>query len=271
MQFKFIKAGYCSNIERITLKGGSMKKVKFPAMSLFIKSDKFNILFDTGYSSSFEEETKKLPYSIYAKTTPHVVLENEFVKNNVNESIDYIFISHFHADHIAGLRDFKNSKFICSRIEYEFLKDKKGISALVKGFIPKLLPDDFENRVVFIEDKKLIDNPIKNSVFTKVYDLFGDRKLLAVKLDGHSIGQYGLIINDKKKMFLIADATCSTKAYKERIYPSSIMGLIHHNFKEYKKTIDKLNKFYKEVEEDVLIIPTHDMELLEQIIASENI
>lgn len=266
MKIKFLKCGYCKNIERVELNNGKFKQKEFYALSAFINHKNGNFLFDTGYSSHFKEATKKFPYSLYAKVTPHYVKQEDYLINQLNEEIDYIFISHFHADHIAGIKDFENSKIICSKKEYYYLKNKKGFSALKNGFLPDLLPNNFEERAIFIEDFKEIEFPIKNSGFKKGYDIFNDKSLIAISLFGHTIGQYGLFINGEKKYFLISDAVWNSKAFINKIYPSKITKLIKYDYKEYIKTIEKLNIFYNETKDFITIVPTHDTKLIDKLI-----
>lgn len=68
------------------------------------------------------------------------------------EAVRYVVLSHFHADHTAGLRDFPNASILYKRGEYTAIKDL-GLLALVKaGCLPGLLLDDFEERSPLIDE-----------------------------------------------------------------------------------------------------------------------
>jgi glyoxylase-like metal-dependent hydrolase (beta-lactamase superfamily II) len=269
--FRLFSAGYCTNFERITLKSGKFKSIKFPANFALIKHPSEGyILFDTGYSQHFIEETKKFPFNIYKMLTPVYFNEDESAYNQIiNKGIDpeeikYIIISHFHADHIAGLKDFKNCKFICFNKAYYEIKDKTGISALKNAFIPNLLPTDFEKRVIFIDMKQPFYIGNEYSPLTFAYDVFSDRSILAVELTGHAVGQMGIIFeNNNNKIFLCADACWSSKAYKDNIPPSSITKLINPKQREYIRNLKKLHMLYKN-NNDIKIIPSHCTEALDE-------
>ncbi|MEL7400112.1 MAG: MBL fold metallo-hydrolase, partial [Pseudomonadota bacterium] len=67
----FLKAGYCTHPEAITLKGGRWNNIQFPDLFVLIQHPTVgNILYDTGYSESFFQATKSFPNRFYALLTP---------------------------------------------------------------------------------------------------------------------------------------------------------------------------------------------------------
>lgn len=268
-KLEIFKAGYCTHKEKIALKNGSLREVKFPAMFALIEHPKEGyVLFDTGYASLFEKETKKFPYNIYAKITPVFFEEEESALNQVKKigvdpkEIKKIFISHFHADHIAGLKEFPEAHFICSKRAYKSIENEKGFSALVKAYIPDLLPNNFDEKVTFIEESKryIPENETEKDLentFGKLYDVFGDGSFVSMDLSGHAEGQFGLFLkNEKEYSFLVADAVWRSKSYKENIKPLFPAKIIMSDSKEYKENFEKIVKFYK-MQPDVFIIPSH--------------
>lgn len=69
----------------------------------------------------------------------------------VNRDIHGLILSHFHADHIAGLRDFSDLTFICSGDGWHKTRELRGVAALRQAFIPGLIPENFESSLQFIE------------------------------------------------------------------------------------------------------------------------
>ena len=257
IEYKIFKTGYCFQNELCTILKGKNIKTKFYAMSTLIKHTDYGyILFDTGYSKRFYEATKKFPYSIYAKITPAVINEKDSIMSQLekagisSDEIKYIIISHFHADHIAGLKDFKNAKFLCFESAYKNIENKKGLCALKEGFLPDLIPDDFKNRVEFIKNKK---NSDKYELFGEIYDIFGDESVIGIDLSGHAKGQLGIIVNDT---FFVSDACWYSKAYRENTPPPLWVRLLLGKNKEYLKTLNKIHLFYKNHPE-FKIIPSH--------------
>jgi len=262
------QGGYCRQLERISNKNGAFKMIKFPALFFLLNHpEKGYILFDTGYSHHFMDAVKKFPNIIYSLLTPVSFKEensalSQLEKRGIRaEDIRYVFISHFHADHIAGLSDFKKATFICSKKAYESIQGKKGFSALRQAFIPELIPADFYSRVQFIEDSQLL-NPKTNllndfcSIFGDVYDLFGDNVFLSVDLTGHASGQYGLLFNGEKPTFFIADACWNKDCYRRKSFPSRLAHLIMNDPEMYKTNVDKIHQFYT-LYPEMEIIPSH--------------
>ncbi|MDN4494849.1 MBL fold metallo-hydrolase [Ureibacillus aquaedulcis] len=271
LTYKLFQAGYCTHDAKVALKDEPSYEMKFPAMVALLKHPiKGYILFDTGYTERFYEETKKFPFSIYAKITPVYVKAEDSIlaqleKENIfADEIRYIFLSHFHADHMCGLKDFPNSIFICSKEAYHSVKTKKGIGAAKSAYIPDLLPSDFEERALFIEDTKTAPvgsqtSSMISKVFQKpLYDLWGDGSCLAINLSGHAKGQFGLIFEDEKKetVFLVADSVWRSAAFRENRPPSKLAYFIMDNAKEYKENFGKIVRLHA-LEKGIKIIPSH--------------
>ncbi len=260
VNFSLESAGYCESEEAFVLRGNPFKTIKFYATFAHIEHPLHgHILFDTGYTRRFYDLTKKLPFKIYAKITKVFITEEQEAKavlarKGISPSeISYIIISHFHADHIGGLRDFDNAKFICSEVAFNDVKDKKGFFALKKGFIPPLMPEDFEERVMFIpfdSTQKSIDG------LGKVVDFFNDGSILFCQLDGHAKGQIGAIVNADKKIFLISDAAWVEENYSKLHFPSPLVRLFFDSWSDFKDSLYRVRDYYVS-NPDVEIIPSH--------------
>jgi len=265
MELTLLKAGYCTQLERIAKQNGRMKMIRFPASFVLIKHpQKGYILFDTGYSEHVKQAMKSFPFQIYAMTTPIYLKEGESAKEQLQamgispEEVNYIILSHFHVDHLGGCLDFPNATFICSRKEYESVKDKKGFSALKSAFIPSLLPDNFFIRSIYVEETNKLETPIIYNIFPESYDLFGDGSILAISLPGHTSHQFGILLTYKEQpYFFISDACWLSETYQNMQYPSKLAKLITKGHKDYYDNIFKLHLIHK-LYPDVKIIPCHD-------------
>jgi len=154
----FFTTGYATALKRIAQRGSAWKEIKFHATCVLLEHPTEGyILFDTGYAPRFFAETRKWPMKIYAKATPVVSTENQTIKAQLAvkeiEPIDikHIIISHFHGDHIAGLKDFPTAHLWCSKTGWREANSLKGFKAVKKGIIPNLIPEDFADRVTFFE------------------------------------------------------------------------------------------------------------------------
>jgi glyoxylase-like metal-dependent hydrolase (beta-lactamase superfamily II) len=265
MKVKFFQAGYCTHPEAVVIKGGRWKIAEFPSLFALISHPQFgHILYDTGYTERFFTETKKFPLQIYALTTPVYFQPEDSAVYQLQklgikpDDINYIIISHFHADHVGGLLDFPNAQFICFQSAYQAVKDLQGFKALQAGFLSGLIPSDFAERGIFAEEKLKVKLPAKYAPFTEGIDLFGDGSLLAIELPGHVIGQLGLLFTDSDNTdyFLIADACWLSRAYQEFVLPHPITNLISANNKDYADTLAKIHLLYQS-NPQIKIVPTH--------------
>ncbi|MEA5573719.1 MBL fold metallo-hydrolase [Calothrix sp. UHCC 0171] len=265
VKVKFFQAGYCTHPEAIAIRDGKWKISQFPAVFALILHPEYGaILYDTGYSELFYQESKDFPYRLYALTTPVYFQPEESAAKQLQkfgisvEEVNYIIISHFHADHIGGLCDFPNAQFICFQSGYTAVKNLRGIAATKAGFLPGLLPINFEQRAIFVEQKSTVALPPEYDTFDTGFDLFGDRSLIAVELPGHVTGQLGLFFTDtdKQSYFLIADACWLSRAYQEFIQPHPLASLIFASKRDYIDTLKRVHELHK-LNPSLNIIPTH--------------
>lgn len=160
-----LHTGYCRQIERLARRDAPYRLASFYALAVLIRHPEAGLLlFDTGYSTHFFKETSRFPYSLYRWVTPVVFRKKDALVEQLSargispEEIRYIFLSHFHGDHIGGVRDFPKAVFLCSREAYHHIRDKRGIAAVRNGFIPGLLPPDFSERVQFLQTRMVFSN-----------------------------------------------------------------------------------------------------------------
>ncbi len=271
MKVKFLEIGHCTHCERMVRKKGAYKDKRFPMIIALIQHPEIgNILFDTGYTEHFAHCTSTYPNKLYADVTPHVIEDNLLVNSLLEEGltpadIDKVIISHFHADHISGLRLFKNAKFICSKRGINDFNKHKGLSGLRKGYIHDLLPSDFLKRVQYSEsfDFKTLEGEMQPFFFG--HQLASDDSLLIVDLPGHAAGQIGLVIKtDTQRFFMVADACWLEETYKNLEYPNLLANIVFHDSFAYKWTIKKIHDLHNR-HKDIIIIPSHCEKTFERI------
>ena len=164
------------------------------------------------------------------------------------EQIDMVIISHYHPDHICGLKKFVNAEFIAWDLP------KKG---LFTGFIPSLLPNDFYQKVKIVCTQ---NNNVymHNKLNLPTFNIFNDDDNLAmILLKGHSNCHCGLLIANK--IFMISDAVWTRSSYRELKYPSYITNLVQENVTEYYQTIKQLHQIDTSGQYDIL--PSHCPEI----------
>jgi glyoxylase-like metal-dependent hydrolase (beta-lactamase superfamily II) len=306
-QVRIMCGGYCTHLECMTISTGRCKNVKIPSMFVLITHEQHgHILFDTGYSPRFLQETKSFPFSLYAMMTPVYVHGDETAAGQLKrmginpEEIKFVIISHFHADHVSGLRDFSNARYVCLSSEYQAIKvlgQSSSFTAVRHAFIPSLLPDDFDQRVLIIDDEgfktpggryvRHLD--VKYAPFDVGFDLFQDGSLLIVPLPGHTPGHLGCFVTDKnqERYFMVGDACWHSKSYRghtaelhdpkgDIIPPSYLTSLIHHNWNSYLATLRAIRTLYIDKvdhkvwgHDNLHIIPSHCPEVYNKYVTDK--
>ncbi|MFZ6874981.1 MBL fold metallo-hydrolase [Undibacterium sp. Di27W] len=265
LQFHWLKAGHCSHPECVAMRGGRWQSVMFPALcGLIVHPVRGNILFDTGYSQHFLAATQAFPERLYRWTTPMTLAPEEVLTQQLAQlgiragDINYVVISHVHGDHIAGLRDFPNARLIISRAEYDSAASMSRLGGLMHGYLPALLPPDFADRLVFVEDAASLGLPAELAALGSGFDLFGDASLIAIPLPGHSRGQIGVSFkgDDDRRIFLVGDACWSMDALMGNQLPTWFASRIFSNVRQYQQTFTGLRQIAA-IPGGAMLLPSH--------------
>ena len=255
-----LDTGYCLASEHHLIAGGRRRRVACHALVGLLHHPREGwLLWDTGYARHIVDVTRRLPYGLYRLATPLRLRPDLAVHAQLGRrglrprDIRHVVISHFHADHIAGLRDFPAAQLVATRAAYEGVAGRTGLSALRRGFLPALLPPDFEGRATLLE---AFDGPPLPGL-GPTYDLFGDGALLLVALPGHARGQIGMLAHTEGgRVLLAADGAWLSRAIRERRPPHRITHLLVDDPAAVGATLHGLHTFAAACP-DVRIVPTH--------------
>lgn len=262
-----LRVGACRHLECMAARGGRLSVVDFPALCGLIHHPMRGwILFDTGYAPHFQQATRHWPERLYGRVLP---IELPVAEDLIQQlaafgispaDISTIIISHYHGDHIAGLRDFPNARFIALRADTRTITELNGHRwrATLQGILPGLLPVDFYQRLEYADACKTTALPSWMRPFEIALDLFGDGSVLGVPLPGHSNGQLGLFLSDTDRgvVFLVADACWSLPACKDGKLPSRLAMFTNTNKKTYTQTFMDVRELALR-EPAVNILPSH--------------
>ena len=242
--------GWTDAHEGAAIAGGSWRrKVRFHATAVLLEHEVHGrVLFDTGYSRRFLEITNRWPYRLYRLLTPVTLTESGGIAEVLRrrcvmpESVKHVIVSHWHADHIGGLRDFPQATIHTNRASWESSQGLRGIAALLKAFLPGLVPEDAGTRLRWLEEGS---------------DVFGDGSLTVLELPGHAIGQIGVrfTAHDGAPVLLAADACWLSAAYREMRMPHPVTRVIH-DWPTYRRSLSRLHQMHRD-EPDLLIVPCH--------------
>lgn len=261
------EVGYCTHIGCMALRGAGFRVCKFPARAYLLEVGNRRWLWDTGYARYFQQQTQSGIFSLYRRMTPVYFDPAESLVQQLRAAgyaandIQALIVSHFHADHIAGLRDFSRLAFICSGEGWRQTRTLRGFAALKRAFIPGLIPESFESGLRFIEGFPQVELPAQLAPFDRAYALPGSEgQILLVDLPGHAAGHIGaFILTDDGWTLLASDAAWSPSSYRQLRGPSVLANLVMDDPKGYYRTLERLNQLWAGGHVNILLCHEGDL------------
>lgn len=258
----YYACGYCINGVHHIFKKARKEFRHFSAGVFLLKHpNKGWILFDTGYAPSMRHcGVRGKLYHIF---NPTVVGWTDLIAAQLKQDgihtdeIKYVILSHLHPDHIGGVSSFPKAKFILSERAYLRYQKPKMKDLILK----QLLPSWFEDRLMIIPQEEL---EIEQTPSIQGYDLFGDKSLLLISIEGHARGQIGALVNGN--VFLGADASWGVEYLDLASQMKLQARLIQDDFKAYLKTTDMLKQMRAD---GIQLIFSHDRGLKKEVINIE--
>ncbi|MDX2005014.1 MAG: MBL fold metallo-hydrolase [Meiothermus sp.] len=266
MTVHLLNTGYCTAHEHMVLRGGRRATIRAHALAALIEHPGGWVLFDTGYAPRVLDAFNIWPYRVYGWLTPTFLFQPVIAQlpqfGLAASDVSTVILSHLHADHVGGVLDFPEAKLVASRSAWQHARGKTDFSALRQGFIPLLMPGDFEQRATLIDrfDGEALPH------LGATHDLLGDGTLRLVQLPGHARGQIGLLVNNE--VLLAADGCWHSRAFRENLPPSPIpLNLFFDDAQASLQTLANLHHLHK-TRPDLQIIPTHCPEVASKLTPS---
>jgi len=268
-----LRAGHTVHPRGSTIRGGGWRLQQFPALAaLLMHPQEGPILFDTGYDPAFLAATDPFPERLYRWLTPPTLAPGEEIAAQLERrgvapaDLRHVVVSHFHADHAAGLRRFPNATVHCARAGLEPLVSAGRLAALLAGLPRGLLPDDIARRARFFEDAPRRALPPDLAPFETGADLLGDGALLAVELPGHCPGHWGLVVRDTRVglHFLVADASWSSDAIRRDCPPPAAIAALLGDAARGRETLHRLHVLQAR-NRDITLTPSHCLERAREV------
>jgi glyoxylase-like metal-dependent hydrolase (beta-lactamase superfamily II) len=241
--------------ERIVLKGGSWRKCALSVRyGLVSHPTKGAILIDTGYTAeSLSAPGRSFALSLYAsvlapKLDPEGEVQAKLARQGLlPEDIRLVVVTHFHADHISGLRVFRNARFLASRTAYDAVAKRSAFANLRHGIFPELLPPDFAERLDGIEDCL-----VRGSLDGR--DLLGDGSMVAVDLPGHAEGHFGVLFPALNLLYGV-DTQWLSAALPDHRAPGPPASLTAHDRRAWRESSALVRQF---AEQGGKVVLCHD-------------
>ena len=243
----------------MAVQGGAWRQGVFPALFAAVATPLGWLVVDTGYAPRVLDQCRTGWWRLYPWLLPVTLKpEQTAVEQMAGKKIAGVFLTHFHADHEGGLRDFPGVPLYASREGWEAAKALRGLASLRAAHLPGLLPDDFLDRVTLIDCGTAAAPDWVPLGWSEGADVFGDGTLWAVPLPGHAAGQLGLMFqnDDRKIIFLVADAMWRADWLAEDHGPRWPVRMVTHDWQAFQHTLLRLQRLAIE-RPDISFVPFH--------------
>lgn len=250
--------------ERSVDRGGSLAPIDFPISVVVLEMSTGYWIFDTGVGPQMKRLRSGLLSRLYPLVVPYSMSPEGSAAQQLlglgieGGDIEQVVVSHFHADHIGGLRDFPTAKILAHQSGLEQIINTRGITAARQALFDVLLPDDISSRFLDVSSLPSVPVPWKGWEGVSAWKLSSDDSVVAVALPGHARGQIGLLLGGPSGAFHVADAAWTSGAIRTANMPSAITRLVHDEWNTYDRTLQRLHLLGQLPPDDrPLIVPCH--------------
>jgi glyoxylase-like metal-dependent hydrolase (beta-lactamase superfamily II) len=241
---RFFNGGFCSQLLWF-VDGRSLRIVRFHAVFLAVLHPIHGwVVIDTGYGGRFRVATRRWPYRLYRFATPATMAPGagETLRASGIDvaEVRHVVITHFHADHTGGLRDFPTAVIHHHEDAWRLLAELRPLRQTLAAFLPDLMPLDFPDRSAAIPAAAF---QCSGELPFPTHDLFGDGVIKLIDLPGHAPGHLGALVESEGRRILYAtDAYWRAPQVKGSIEAPIPARLLQWDSHAYATTLLKLRE-----------------------------
>ncbi|TGO04800.1 MBL fold metallo-hydrolase [Serinibacter arcticus] len=269
---ELLTAGWTSHPGLVARRGGGRRPVRFPALVAVVHHPDGVILFDTGYAPRVQRAVGRGIDRVYGALLPVHVTQGETAVEQLArrgiaaEDVTTIVLSHLHADHLGGLRDFPAARIVVDPRAVTAMRGSSGLGRLSRGWLPALLPDDVVDRVLDPTSLPAVEADLAPlGEVTPAHALVADGSVVVVPLPGHSDEHLGLLVRTPVgELLLLGDAVWHLRAVTHGDLPHPVVRLITRDWAGYRRTVVDLARLARR-RPDLLLLPSHDEDAIAHV------
>ncbi|PTI35983.1 hypothetical protein BU074_11815 [Mammaliicoccus vitulinus] len=255
-QFKLYTTGSFLGDEAVLLNSNKSLVERYYIFSYYLEINDFKILINTGFSEHVKPSTELKTLKLFHRQDYKIyeTLPSQLLKDHVHpDEIDYCIITNFASHHTGYLNAFKNATIITSNEAYHnFITQQVTNNNLQLSF--HVMPDDFKERIEFVEDFVQTDHPILG----KGFKVFNQDALVSYELPGAMPGQIGLMMKFSNLMiFMCSDAAWCRSNIEKNNLPTKRLLRKAYNGELFIETHSKLIDLKTDMKPPLFIIPSH--------------
>lgn len=245
----FHNSGVAPVAEWMVLRKGGRQKVNLAIrFGLWRHPQQGLILIDTGYGPAVcQRPARGIAMRIYAKLLGIRMLEDSgpaavLARSGFStDDVSMVILTHFHADHIARLDEFPRARIVASGAGHTKLQHMSRLGQWHNGFFRELLPSNFEARLEPTETFSACDLPFG---LGRGYDILDDGSCLAVPLDGHAVGHFGILWpKSNPPLLFAADTQWLWRGIAEDRCPGLPARAIYNNAQGMRSSVTSVRNF----------------------------
>ncbi|MFM9905828.1 MAG: MBL fold metallo-hydrolase [Pyrinomonadaceae bacterium] len=230
--------------------GGFNDERQFVMTAFLVRHPKGDLLFDTGFGSTVDEQIKTEPWLLRQMTTYTVarpVSEQLSVYGYPIEKLAGVVLTHAHWDHVSGLDSLPRVPVWVSAAERSFISSRSSKTALINSFYN-------------VNYKEYAFNDGAYLGFPNSFDVWGDGSVVLVPAPGHTPGSIIAFISlpSGMRFALLGDLVWQMEGIEipaERPWLSR--RLVAENDAEVRENIARIAAIHKRFP-DIHMIPAHD-------------